>query len=184
MKLRAATAADAATLAAIYAPYVTDSIVSFETEPPSPDDFRARVEAAGDRYPWIVAVDDGDEPAGYSYATAFRARPAYRFVVETSVYLAPRALRQGIGERLYRSLLATLEAQGFAQAIGAITLPNPGSVALHQKLGFQPAGTYRDVGWKMGGWHSVSLWQRRLAPATVPPAEPRSVAEIGLRLMD
>jgi L-amino acid N-acyltransferase YncA len=180
--LRAATGADAAAIAALYAPYVTDSIVSFEAEPPSADEIGARMESAGGRYPWIVA-EEGGELVGYAYAAAFRPRAAYCYAVETSVYLAPDAKGQGLGRRLYASLLATLEAQGYAQAIGAITLPNPASVALHERLGFAPAGIYRHVGWKMGGWHSVGLWQRPLAPATVPPTEPKPVAEVGLRLV-
>lgn len=179
--LRAAIVADSAAIAAIYAPYVTDSIVSFETEPPAPAEIAARMEAAGGFYPWIVA-DESDRIAGYAYASAFRPRAAYRYAVETTVYMAKDATGRGIGMRLYRSLLDTLIAQGFAQAIGAISLPNPASVALHERLGFEPAGMYRDIGWKMGGWHSVGLWQRALAPATVPPTEPRPIAEVGLRL--
>jgi phosphinothricin acetyltransferase len=183
VRLRAATPADAAAIAGIYAPYVTDSIVSFETEPPTPEEVRARIEAAQGLYPWIVAADDDETVAGYAYATSFRARAAYRFTVETSVYLAPAAKRRGLGGRLYQALLATLEAQGFAQAIGVVTLANQASIALHERLGFEAAGVYRDVGWKVGGWHSVGLWQRRLAPATVSPTEPKPVDEVGLRLV-
>jgi L-amino acid N-acyltransferase YncA len=184
VKLRAATLADAAEIAAIYAPYVTDSIVSFEAEPPSASEVAARMDAAGDLYPWIVAADgDGDGAiAGYAYASPFRARAAYRYAVETSIYLAAGAHGHGTGQLLYGSLLDTLVAQGFVQAIGAITLPNPASVRLHRKLGFEEAGTYREVGWKMGAWHSVSLWQRALAPATIPPAEPKAIGMVGLRL--
>ena len=182
MKLRAATPADSAAIAAIYAPYVTDSIVSFEAEAPSPAEIAARMEVAGALYPWIVALDGGGAMLGYTYASPFRSRAAYRYAVETTIYLAAGAQGRGTGERLYRSLLETLVAQGFAQAIGAITLPNPASIRLHRKLGFEEAGVYREVGWKMGAWHSVSLWQRPLAPATVPPAEPMPVAAAGIRL--
>jgi phosphinothricin acetyltransferase len=179
VRLRAASSADAAAIAAIYAPYVTDSFVSFETEPPSVEEIRARIEACGDRYPWLVAEDGTGAILGYAYATAFRTRLAYRYAVETTVYLAAGAGGRGIGHALYGSLIATLEAQGFAQAIGAITLPNPASVRLHQKLGFNEAGIYRQVGYKMGRWLDVALWQRTLAPATNPPTEPKSLSEIG-----
>jgi L-amino acid N-acyltransferase YncA len=114
----------------------------------------------------------------YAYATAFRARPAYRFTVETTVYLDASACGRGIGRRLYEALLPALEAQGFTQAIAAVTLPNPASVKLHEALGFVPAGLYRDVGHKFGEWRSVGLWQRPLAPLSAQPEEPKPLAEV------
>jgi phosphinothricin acetyltransferase len=182
MKLRAATSDDATAISELYAPYVSASAVSFETRPPDPEAMRARIEAGAGLYPWIVAEQASGSLAGYAYATAFRPRRAYRFAVETSVYLAFASQGQGLATRLYRSLLETLEAQGFAQAIAAIALPNPSSVRLHEKLGFVPAGAYRQVGYKLGRWHDVGLWQRALAPAAEPPTEPRSLAETGLVL--
>ena len=171
MRLRAATPADAAAIAGIYAPFVTASAVSFETEPPDADAMRARIEAGGGLYPWLVSEADG-ALVGYASATAFRPRPAYRFAVETSIYLRAEASGQGLGRALYAPLLAALEAQGFTQAIAAITLPNEASVRLHERLGFARAGTYRQVGWKLGAWHDVGLWQRPLATSPDPPAEP------------
>ena len=179
MKLRRATPEDAAALAAIYAPYVSGSAVSFETEPPDAAAMRARVEAGGELYPWLIAEEDGTQ-LGYAYASAFRPRPAYRYAVESSVYLTSDAQGRGVGTSLYGALIRTLEAQGFAQAIGAITLPNAPSVRLHERLGFVQAGIYRQVGWKMGAWHDVGLWQRTLAPPTCPPREPIPFAEIGI----
>lgn len=178
MRIRLATAGDAAAIASIYAPYVTGSAVSFELEPPDAAAIGERIAAGAGRYPWLVAGDDADDLLGYASAGAFRTRPAYRFTVETSVYLAPHAAGRGIGRRLYATLLDLLSAQGFAQAIGAISLPNPASIALHEALGFARAGTYRRVGYKLGAWHSVGLWQRPLAPPADPPAEPRAVAEV------
>lgn len=171
MKLRAATSDDAAAISKIYRPYVAGSAVSFETEPPDAATMRERIEAAAGLYPWIAAEDEAGILAGYAYATAFRPRPAYRYATETSVYVAAGFHGRGLGTRLYRSLLETLVTQGFAQAIAAITLPNPASVRLHEALGFTPAGTYRKVGHKLGAWHDVGLWQRPLAPAD-PPSEP------------
>ncbi|MGZ8284623.1 MAG: arsinothricin resistance N-acetyltransferase ArsN1 family B [Allosphingosinicella sp.] len=172
MKPRAATPDDAAAIADLYAPFVTGSAVSFETEPPDAAAMRARIEAGGGLYPWLVAEEDG-RLLGYALAARFRDRPAYRFAVETSVYLRPDAAGRGLGRRLYEPLLAMLEAQGFTQAIAAITLPNEASVRLHERLGFERAGTYRQVGWKFGAWHDVGLWQRGLAVAGSPPTEPR-----------
>jgi phosphinothricin acetyltransferase len=182
VKLRAATSDDAAAISKIYAPYVMGSAISFETEPPDVQAMRARIEAGGGLYPWIAAEDEAGHLAGYAYATAFRQRPAYRYAVETSVYVAAYFHGRGLGVRLYGSLLETLEAQGFAQAIAAITLPNPPSVRLHEKLGFTPAGTYRQVGHKFGAWHDVGLWQRPLAPAD-PPNEPARLDRSGLVLL-
>ncbi|HEX8379137.1 MAG TPA: GNAT family N-acetyltransferase [Allosphingosinicella sp.] len=172
MKLRAAAPEDAAALADIYAPYVTGSAVSFETEPPGEEAMLARIEAGGELYPWLVAETEDGTLLGYAHGARFRDRPAYRFTVETSVYLRSGAAGRGLGRRLYEPLIATLEAQGFTQAIAAITLPNEPSVRLHERLGFAAAGIYRQVGWKLGAWHDVGLWQRALAPARTPPAEP------------
>jgi phosphinothricin acetyltransferase len=173
MRLRAATPDDAAAIADIYAPFVTASAVSFETEPPDAPAMRARIEAGGRLYPWLVGEAEDGGLVGYAYAARFRDRPAYRFAVETSVYLRAGAGGCGLGGRLYEPLLAMLEAQGFTQAIAAITLPNESSVRLHERLGFERAGVYRQVGWKLGAWHDVGLWQRRLAEAPSPPEEPR-----------
>ena len=178
MKIRLATADDAAAIASVYAPYVTGTAVSFEVEPPDAAMMRSRIEGGNALYPWFLACDDNGRMLGYAAASAFRTRPAYRFTVESSVYLAADAVGRGIGRRLYRTLLETLEAQGFMQAVGAITLPNPASVALHEALGFTQAGTYRQVGYKLGAWHSVGLWQRALAPLAERPHEPKPVAEV------
>jgi phosphinothricin acetyltransferase len=175
VKIRAARPADAAAIAAIYAPYVTGSVVSFETEAPDAAEIARRMAADAGKYPWLVACDGDGASLGYAYATAFRTRPAYRFSVETTVYVAGDAHKRGIGGSLYAALLPMLEAQGFAQAIAAITLPNPASVALHERFGFRRIGAYEEVGFKQGGWHSVGLWQRALAPLGDAPAEPKPV---------
>lgn len=172
MSIRFATAADAAAIASIYAPFVENSISSFETDAPDETEMRSRIEAGGGLHPWLVHEEDG-RLMGYAYATAFRARPAYRFAVETSIYLRGEACGRGIGGTLYPRLLAMLEAQGFTQAIAGISLPNAASVALHERLGFRRAGTYEAVGWKLGGWRDVGLWQRPLAVPGDRPHEPK-----------
>lgn len=178
MKVRRATADDAAAIASIYAPYVQASVVSFEMEAPDEAEMRGRIEDGGDLYPWFVACEDDAPPLGYAYACAFRARPAYRFTVETTVYVADGAHRRGIGTLLYRTLLPVLEAQGFAQAIAAITLPNEASVRLHEGLGFRPAGVYEKVGFKFREWRSVGLWQRGLALLSTRPEEPKPASMV------
>jgi phosphinothricin acetyltransferase len=175
IRLRAAMPKDAAAIASIYAPFVTDSAISFETEPPDAAGIAARICTDNGVYPWFVATED-EHVVGYAYATRFRAREAYRFTVETSVYVSPSAQRHGVASLLYRRLLDTLEAQGFTQAIAAIGLPNEASVAFHEKLGFEEAGIYHNIGYKLGRWHDVGLWQRPLAAPTVPPREPRPFA--------
>jgi L-amino acid N-acyltransferase YncA len=177
MKVRAATADDAAAIASLYAPYVVGSIVSFETQPPDAAEMARRIAEADGLYPWFVACD-GEELLGFAYACAFRTRPAYRFTVETTVYVADGAHRRGIGTLLYRTLLPVLEAQGFAQAIAAITLPNEASVRLHEAHGFSQIGTYERVGFKFREWRSVGLWQRALAPLSTRPEEPKPVAMV------
>ena len=178
MRIRRAIADDAAAIAAIYAPYVEASVVSFETVAPDEAEMRERVAALGTLYPWLVGCDEDGAILGYAYGSAFRTRPAYRFTVETTVYVADGAHRRGIGTILYRRLLALLEAQGFTQAIGAITIPNEASIRLHESLGFTRAGTYESVGFKLGEWRSVGLWQRPLAPMAERPEEPRSVSSV------
>jgi L-amino acid N-acyltransferase YncA len=178
MTIRLATAADAAAIAEIYAPYVTGSTVSFEAEPPEEAEMAARLASGGALYPWFVCEGEDGAIAGYASASAFRARHAYRFSVETSVYVAQGEHGRGIGRRLYETLLPLLEAQGFSQAIAAVTLPNAASVALHERLGFVRAGTYERVGFKLGQWLSVGLWQRPLAPLRDDPPEPRPFAEV------
>jgi phosphinothricin acetyltransferase len=109
---------------------------------------------------------------GYAASSAFRTRPAYRWTVETGIYLAAGAQGRGIGKVLLAALIELLERQGYVAAIGAVALPNPASVALHEKLGFFHTGTYRQVGRKQGEWLDVGLWQKELAPRSADPAEP------------
>ena len=179
MTLRPATVADAAAIAAIYAPHVLAGVASFELDAPDAAAMAARMTAAGNRYPWLVATR-GPAVIGYAYAGAFNARDAYRWSVETTIYVGTAGQRQGIGRRLYAALLATLTAQGFAQAIGRIALPNGASVALHESLGFDAAGVYRAVGWKAGRWIDVGIWQAPLTALAHSPAEPKPFTQVGL----
>ena len=168
--IRLATEADAPAFAEIYAPVVRDTAISFEMVPPDAAEFRERLRNVLRLAPWIVREDDG-RVTGYAYATSFRARPAYRFTAETSVYVRTGERGRGVGRSLYEELLARLVRQGFRRAIGGITLPNAASVALHESLGYTPVGVFRAVGFKFGKWHDVGFWERQLAPLVDAPPE-------------
>ena len=170
LDVRPATAADAGAIAAVYAPYVTDSAVSFETEPPDAAEITARM-SARPRMPWLVAVREGSV-VGYCYAGPHRARAAYRWSVEVSVYLSASEHGRGTGRALYQRLLAELRDLGYATAYAGITQPNPASVGLHESLGFTAVGVFRAVGYK-DGWRDVGWWQLSLATPELP-VEPRT----------
>lgn len=171
VSIRPVRASDAAAIAAIYAPYVTDSVISFELEAPGAETIGARIESVSSAYPWIVAERDG-QVVGYAYGGLYRERAAYRWTVETTVYVDAALPRQGIGRALYAKLLEELSRRGFVTALGVIALPNAPSVALHETLGFVHAGTQVGLGYKFGGWHDIGVWQRDLAPRLATPAEP------------
>ncbi len=180
--IRAAAPDDAASIAAIYAPNVLVGTASFEEQAPDARAMRTRMAASDGLYPWLVATQ-GEEAGGvlaFAYATAFHSRAAYRWTVETTVYVADAAQRRGAGRLVYEALVDTLTAQGFTQAIARIALPNEGSIALHEAVGFRRAGVQREVGYKMGLWIDVGLWQRELAQPATPPAEPRRFADVGV----
>jgi phosphinothricin acetyltransferase len=174
--IRLAEERDAGAIAAIYRHYVEQTPISFEETPPDALEMARRMR--GDRpgfHPWFVA-EEGDRLLGYAASSPFRTRPAYRWTVETGIYLAPDAAGRGFGRELLSTLLGMLERQGYVAAIGAIALPNNASVALHEKLGFTYAGTYRGVGFKLGEWLDVGLWEKALAPRVAEPTEPKPYA--------
>ncbi|MCR6482286.1 GNAT family N-acetyltransferase [Amycolatopsis sp. OK19-0408] len=156
--IRDATPRDAAACAALYAPYVTDTVISFETEPPTADTMAHRITGA---HAWLVLEDEG-RVAGFAYAHPFATRAAYQWSCETSIYLERGRRRTGAGRALYETLFERLREQGFHRAFAGMTLPNEASAGLHRALGFAPAGVYRRVGWKHGQWRDVAWVQRDL----------------------
>jgi phosphinothricin acetyltransferase len=171
--IRAATADDAVACAAIYAPYVTDTTISFETEPPGPAELAERIATANRSHAWLVLCDAG-RVVGYAYAAPFNPRAAYRWSCTVSVYLEPGLRRAGAGRALYEALFARLAERGYRTVLAGMTLPNEASEGLHRALGFVPVGTYRRVGYKNGGWYDVAWVQRSIGDAgDEPPAEPR-----------
>lgn len=168
--VRPATPADAEAIAAIYAPYVAGTAISFEATPPSPAEMAQRIGSTLERFPFLV-FDDGDDVVGYAYAGAFAARAAYRWSVEVTVYTAPNAHRRGVGRALYAVLLDQLTRQGFHAAFAGIALPNDNSVGLHEAMGFVHVGTYAEVGFKLGAWRDVGWWRRSLGEG-LPGSDP------------
>jgi phosphinothricin acetyltransferase len=181
MILRLAEPGDAAGILAIYEPIVRETATSFELEPPSVEEMRRRIASTLERRPWLVCEAEG-AVAGYAYAAAHRERTAYQWSTETSVYVHPDHRRRGIACGLYTALLAALRAQGFANALAGITLPNPASVGFHEACGFRRVGVYHAVGHKLGAWHDVAwleLWLR--ADRGEPVAPPCPTAELMLK---
>lgn len=145
---------DAPAIQAIYARVVTDTASSFEEMPPTVEEIGQRIAATLRAYPYLVAVREG-QVVGYAYASQHRARAAYRWAVDVTVYIAQSERRTGVGRSLYEALLPILARQGYRSAYAGISQPNPGSVGLHERLGFRHIGTYPKVGYKLGQWHDV-----------------------------
>ena len=173
--IRLATAADAAELAALYAPFVAAAATSFELEPPGRGEMARRIESVCRHTPWLVWEDAG-RLAGYAYASRHRERAAYQWSVDVSAYVDPAWHRRGIGRALYAALFRCLERQGFYRAYAGITLPNSASVGLHSAMGFGIVGVFRAVGYKLGRWHDVAWYERALRPLAPNPAPPVPLA--------
>jgi L-amino acid N-acyltransferase YncA len=161
MQVRPATVKDAGQCAEIYAPFVTDSWVSFESVPPDKIEMEFRIERALEFHDWLVA-DIGGKITGYAYGSGHRSREAYQHSCDVSVYVDQAFSRQGIGRTLYDALFARLKERKFHALFAGIALPNDASVGLHQSSGFTSVGIYREVGWKMGAWRDVQWMQRLL----------------------
>jgi phosphinothricin acetyltransferase len=166
--IRIAHAADAEAIHAIYAPTIAHTAITFETALPGADAMRERILTRLKQYPWLVWEDAG-EVLAYAYATRFRERAAYDWIAETSIYVHENARRRGIARKLYATLLDVMRLQGINQAVGVITMPGEVSVALHETMGFAPAGIWRKAGYKLGQWWDVGVWQKELQAPIVPP---------------
>ncbi len=189
MDIRLASERDAAQLLSIYRPIVESSPASFELSVPTGPEFARRIARTLQEWPWLVAHPSGapDEVLGYAYASAHRAREAYRWSAEVSVYVDPSAHRRGAGRKLYCALFSLLRAQGYRSALAGIVLPNEPSVRLHESLGFERIGVYRAVGFKLGAWWDTGWWGLQLQELAQPaaPTPLRALApeliELGLR---
>jgi phosphinothricin acetyltransferase len=159
---------DAAACATIYAPYVTDSVASLETEPPTAEEYAGRIALLSETHPFLVAVqDEGPDAgaiAGFAYAGPHSERMGYRWCADVSVYLDERHHRRGLGTQLYTTLFGLLERQGVWTVCGGITLPNEASMGLHTSCGFRLVGIYHRVAYKHGAWLDVAWLERELRP--------------------
>jgi L-amino acid N-acyltransferase YncA len=160
--IRPARSSDADRICAIYNHYVAITTISFEEEPVSGAEMSRRIaDVASANLPWLVMVED-DTLIGYAYATKWRVRPAYRYSVESSIYLDPAYAGQGAGRTLYEALLAELRGRDLHLVIGGIAQPNEASVRLHERLGFRKVAHFSEVGLKFGRWIDVGYWQLAL----------------------
>lgn len=161
IEIRSATVADAPRCTEIYAPFVNDSWVSFELDAPDDAEMASRITRALHMHDWLVAEADG-LVLGYAYGSEHRTRAAYQTSCDVAAYVDPDHRRLGIGRSLYQALLPRLKARKIHAAFAGIALPNEASIALHRAMRFEPVGTYKEVGWKMGGWRDVAWFQRLL----------------------
>jgi L-amino acid N-acyltransferase YncA len=175
--IRVAREQDAEAIAGIYAPAITEGSISFELEPPDAGEMLRRVQRILPQYPWLV-YESPDGVLGYVYASTHSERAAYRWSVDVSVYIRQDAHRRGIARGLYTALFEILVLQRYRNAYAGATLPNPASVHLHEALGFELVGVYREVGFKLGKWHDVGWFERQLAERVLDPPEPIAFATV------
>lgn len=161
---------DAEAICSIYNHYIRDSVITFENEPVSIADMQGRIDAADEDLPWVV-YEEEDAILGYAYASKWKGRFAYRFSVESTVYLSKDATGRGIGYHLYKTLIDRLASLSYHTVIGGIALPNPASIALHEKMGFKKVAHFKEVGWKLDRWVDVGYWELIL-PHEGPAASP------------
>ncbi|MFZ4715466.1 MAG: arsinothricin resistance N-acetyltransferase ArsN1 family B [Bacteriovoracaceae bacterium] len=167
--IRSVKKEDAERLIEIYAPCIINSPISFETEVPSLDEFQKRIEEVTSKFPWLVLEENG-VVLGYAYASTHRIRSAYAWSVECTVYVDQKFHGKGIGTKLYKELFRLLKDQGVANVLAGITIPNIGSVKIHESLGFEQVATYKDIGFKNGQWWDVGWWQLQLQKVKTPSA--------------
>lgn len=168
ISIRMAEPADAAALLAIYAPYVTDTAITFEYEVPSREEFARRIAHTLERFPYLVAEKKG-ALVGYAYASPFKERAAYDWAVETSIYLAMEERGQGTGFLLYQALEDILTRQNVLNVNACIAYPNPGSIRFHEKLGYLTAAHFTRCGFKLGQWWDMVWMEKMLGSHRVPP---------------
>jgi L-amino acid N-acyltransferase YncA len=175
--IRMAQAADAAAIAAIYAPHCERTTVSFETEAPDAGEMARRIAGVQARLPWLV-LEEAGEVLGYSYASPHHPRAAYGWSVDTAIYVREGCQGRGIGRALYQALFALLRRQGLQLACAQIAVPNADSVALHLACGFTLVGTYTGVGYKFGAWRDVAHYQLQLRPQPAAPGPVVPIAQL------
>lgn len=170
MLIRPVTTEDAKDILAIYSPYIENTVITFETEVPTIEEFTARIENIKSKYPYLVCETHG-KVIGYAYASKHRERAAYKYSVDLSIYIDPDYQHKGIGKALYVRLFDALKPYDFYTAYAGITLPNEKSIGLHKALGFHEVGIFHNVGYKFGKWLDVIWLEKQLKEYDTPAAE-------------
>jgi phosphinothricin acetyltransferase len=174
--IRTVASEDAAQIAEIYRPYVEKTAISFEESPPSPEEMADRIAKVSAFFPWLV-FEEGSEVLGYAYASRYRERAAYRWSLESSVYVREGSTGRGIGSALLSVLVELLRELGYVKFYAVITPPNPASVAIHKKLGFAPLCRFSDTAFKGGTWQAIDWMELTLRETPAIPAEPTAFPE-------
>lgn len=176
-KIRLATEADSDSILQIYAPYITDTVITFEYQVPTITEFRERMTKIQRKYPWLVCEINNDI-VGYAYASCFNEREAYDWSVDFSVYINQKYHRMGIGRALYFALIEVLKLQGYNNAYAGVTMQNINSEGFHESFGFRLIGVYENVGYKFGRWHNVEWYGLKIKEYDEKPVKPKSIDEI------
>lgn len=182
-RIRLAQKEDAAVLAAIYAPYVRNTAVTFEYDPPDAAEFRRRIQAVQGQFPYLVCEENGI-PKAYAYASRFHERAAFQWDAELSVYVAEGAQQQGMGRALYGCLMEFLQEQGYTTLYALITSPNDPSERMHTQLGFQKIAVYPQTGYKLGMWRDMTVWEKRMKPLPENPIPPRKFSTLPMDFVE
>lgn len=175
--IRLATEDDSNSVLEIYAPFIKQTIITFELEVPTLSEFRKRMAVIQKKYPWVLCEFNNDV-VGYAYASQFNVRAAYDWSVDFSIYIKPQFHGKKIGKALYFALFKLLKLQGYYNAYAGITLPNSKSESFHQSFGFMPIGVYQNVGYKFGGWHDVKWFEFKIQDYSKSPIKPTRIDEI------
>ena len=173
--VRMADTRDAQEMLDIYEPYVKDTAITFEYEPPTLEEFCGRIKRTLEKYPWLAAVDGG-RIAGYSYVSPFKDRAAYDWAVETTIYIRPEYKGQGIGRLLYGKLEAILKEQHILNLNACIVFPHPESIAFHEKMGYKINAHFHKCGYKFDTWHDM-IWMEKMLGEH--PTQPMSILPVG-----
>lgn len=177
MQVEIAKASHSDGIIKIYAPFITDGVASFEQEIPTRPEMIKRIEQVNAQHAWLVLVHES-EVLGYAYGGVHRARAAYQYTTETSIYMSDACIGKGMAKPFYAFLLETLQEQGYATALAGVTLPNPASENFHRSLGFTPIGVYKRVGYKFGDWHDTGWYQKELLTSGESPKERIPINEL------
>ena len=176
-RIRLAAEGDTASILQIYAPYITDTVISFEYQVPTQVEFCERMATIQRRYPWLVC-EINDNIVGYAYASSYSGREAYNWSIDFSVYINPEFQRKNIGKALYFALIELSKLQGYYNVYTGVTIPNIKSESLHESFGFKTIGVYKDVGYKFGSWHDVKRYGLKIKEHVQSPKKPKSIDEI------